>query len=398
MTIESDDELEALLNSYTAEAAEQNRRLEAKASRQHKPRKEKAIREAGLQQPLDSGNKGYALLQKMGFEAGKGLGSTSAGRSDPLPLDIKAGRAGLGVDEQRKRERQERQRQEELDRVKRARLVSEAQNRYQDTARAAYAARLTVRHLWQAWRVAEHLDEQHAAAALKQGRSETLRALLSKLPALAAMMADEAGKDTAGTAGLAAAEAPSHRSLPGRSAVLRQNDDDDDELMSGRMRAEDTGRAGRVADFRGQGQEQEIQGGSAAVALESAAGGGGEAGGGEEGSERQLVRVGPSAATFAASRCSPGSSAVRKIPVDDTEVAEAVGCCGGVGVFQGMQALKSGGGSGGWGALHYYEGRSTKATPLPNKKQYMNGTVLACSETYAVRVPKQEDRKQRQGA
>lgn len=79
---------------------------------------EKESREAALQNSISTENKGFALLQKMGYKFGQGLGKqgkclphltfifnlflslfnfslffvfTGAGRVDPIPLNIKAG-------------------------------------------------------------------------------------------------------------------------------------------------------------------------------------------------------------------------------------------------------------------------------------------------------------------
>lgn len=45
------------------------------------------------------------MLQQMGFKAGEGLGRGVKGRTEPIELALKAGRTGLGVDEDRKRQR-----------------------------------------------------------------------------------------------------------------------------------------------------------------------------------------------------------------------------------------------------------------------------------------------------
>ncbi|KAJ7390832.1 G patch domain-containing protein 11 [Desmophyllum pertusum] len=55
-------------------------------------------REQGLASALDSSNKGFAMLQKMGFKHGMGLGKDGTGRAEPIPLAVKADRGGLGRD------------------------------------------------------------------------------------------------------------------------------------------------------------------------------------------------------------------------------------------------------------------------------------------------------------
>ncbi|XP_070772376.1 G patch domain-containing protein 11 isoform X3 [Enoplosus armatus] len=66
---------------------------------------EKESREAALQNSISNENKGFALLQKMGYKAGQGLGKKGAGRVDPIPLNVKTG--GIGMEEVKKRKAEE---------------------------------------------------------------------------------------------------------------------------------------------------------------------------------------------------------------------------------------------------------------------------------------------------
>jgi hypothetical protein len=50
--------------------------------------------------------RGFQLLAKMGYKAGKGIGKDGQGRAAPINLDLKADRTGLGVDEEKKRKQQ----------------------------------------------------------------------------------------------------------------------------------------------------------------------------------------------------------------------------------------------------------------------------------------------------
>nr|XP_046257614.1 G patch domain-containing protein 11-like isoform X3 [Scatophagus argus] len=68
---------------------------------------EKESREAALQNSISNENKGFALLQKMGYKAGQGLGKEGAGRVDPIPLNIKMDRGGIGMEEAKKRKAEE---------------------------------------------------------------------------------------------------------------------------------------------------------------------------------------------------------------------------------------------------------------------------------------------------
>ena len=51
---------------------------------------------ASLDTAIKEGNRGYGLLQRMGWQAGSGLGRHGQGRSEPVPLETRPRLAGLG--------------------------------------------------------------------------------------------------------------------------------------------------------------------------------------------------------------------------------------------------------------------------------------------------------------
>lgn len=53
-------------------------------------------REEGLQKSIDSTNKGFEMLKKMGYKEGESLGKFNTGRVEPIPIEIKSNRCGLG--------------------------------------------------------------------------------------------------------------------------------------------------------------------------------------------------------------------------------------------------------------------------------------------------------------
>ncbi|XP_035216880.1 G patch domain-containing protein 11-like [Stegodyphus dumicola] len=66
---------------------------------------EEEHRNAGLESALNSENKGFAMLQKMGYKPGMKLGaqkdnSSGAGLSEPIKVKIKTDRGGLGSEEE----------------------------------------------------------------------------------------------------------------------------------------------------------------------------------------------------------------------------------------------------------------------------------------------------------
>ena len=75
----------------------------------YKPKKllEAEKREAGLSKAIETDNKGFQLMAKMGFKAGMALGKREEGRKEPVPIEVKTTREGLGRDADRKRKQQE---------------------------------------------------------------------------------------------------------------------------------------------------------------------------------------------------------------------------------------------------------------------------------------------------
>jgi len=85
---------------------EQEKRRAEALKEKHVKRKrhevEEEAREEGLSKKLDSSNKGFALLAKMGYKPGQGLGKDESGRVDPIDVNVKNNRSGFGRDEARK--------------------------------------------------------------------------------------------------------------------------------------------------------------------------------------------------------------------------------------------------------------------------------------------------------
>lgn len=60
---------------------------------------ERERREEGLSQAIPTDNKGFAMLAKLGYKAGDTLGrpsSTTATTAEPIKIEVKADRVGLG--------------------------------------------------------------------------------------------------------------------------------------------------------------------------------------------------------------------------------------------------------------------------------------------------------------
>eukprot|EP00094_Tigriopus_californicus_P012562 TCALIF_12147-PA protein Name:"Similar to GPATCH11 G patch domain-containing protein 11 (Bos taurus)" AED:0.17 eAED:0.20 QI:82/0/0/1/1/0.75/4/0/275 len=74
----------------------EQRRQAAKWDKRQRMNLESEKREEGLQKSLDTSNKGFAMLAKMGYKSGQSLGKSNSGRVEPIGIQIKIDRGGLG--------------------------------------------------------------------------------------------------------------------------------------------------------------------------------------------------------------------------------------------------------------------------------------------------------------
>lgn len=81
------------------EAEERSRPL----SKAEQAAKEAAEREKALSTSLDSSNKGAKMLAKLGFKGGALGKQGGEGRTEPIAVEMREGRGGIGIDEDRKR-------------------------------------------------------------------------------------------------------------------------------------------------------------------------------------------------------------------------------------------------------------------------------------------------------
>ncbi|EFN80832.1 G patch domain-containing protein 11 [Harpegnathos saltator] len=72
--------------------------IELRMKEKNKPMRvvEAEKREEGLSSAITSTNKGFEMLMKMGYKPGKGIGKTQSGMVEPISVEVKADRQGLG--------------------------------------------------------------------------------------------------------------------------------------------------------------------------------------------------------------------------------------------------------------------------------------------------------------
>ncbi|XP_014779973.1 G patch domain-containing protein 11 isoform X1 [Octopus bimaculoides] len=92
----------ATSRQYHVEKATKQANRQNQLKRKNMKESEKERRTEGLSIKLSEDNKGFALLQKMGYKPGMSLGKEGQGRSEPVPIKVKCNREGLGLATKRK--------------------------------------------------------------------------------------------------------------------------------------------------------------------------------------------------------------------------------------------------------------------------------------------------------
>lgn len=114
-----------IYSSRTAKEIERERKQkESNEKNRTKPKKvlEQEKRTEGLSTAITSDNKGFSLLQKMGYKPGMVLGKRGTGRAEPVPVELKTDRGGLGKEAEAKRKAVEMQAMRASMMVKRKRM------------------------------------------------------------------------------------------------------------------------------------------------------------------------------------------------------------------------------------------------------------------------------------
>ncbi|KAL5008229.1 hypothetical protein ScPMuIL_013810 [Solemya velum] len=121
---------------------------------------EKEKREVGLGEAIGSQNKGFALLQKMGYKPGMTLGKRGTGISEPVPIEVKNDRAGLGRHNDLKRKQESRSRMLAAMSVKKQKRDQEMKQTFCQRVSEKVSSRQVARDLYRSQKVCEQLDAQ----------------------------------------------------------------------------------------------------------------------------------------------------------------------------------------------------------------------------------------------
>ncbi|KAF1949439.1 hypothetical protein CC80DRAFT_529422 [Byssothecium circinans] len=142
-------------------AARKRKEGEARAKQKTKAEREaelEAIREASLATALPETNKGFKMMAKYGFKQGDSLGKSEGARKEPIKVEIKKGKEGIGLESERKRKNREAF--EEAARA--AKKMKEEEGDFLEERRQLDKERKAERDLDNAQRTAERLFDKDA--------------------------------------------------------------------------------------------------------------------------------------------------------------------------------------------------------------------------------------------
>lgn len=134
--------------------ARRRREAELKAhvkSKSEVAAQEREAREKSLATSLDRSNKGFQMMEKLGFKGG-GLGR-EGGRVEPIAVEMREGKGGIGLDAEKKRKVREEMEGE----VKR---VKAEEGDYRERLARERMERKVQGQIWGAMKVAERLHEE----------------------------------------------------------------------------------------------------------------------------------------------------------------------------------------------------------------------------------------------
>lgn len=170
MTFEATEALNTKSESAIHRRARQKREnIERSTNQKTKAQlraEEVAKREEALATHLDESNKGFRMMQKLGFKAGDALGKTEmGGRTEPIALDLKMGRGGVGADAEKKRKVREEVAQRERDEGVKRQKVAETETEYRERIVRERMESRQEGQWYGAMKICEELDEKDGILA-----------------------------------------------------------------------------------------------------------------------------------------------------------------------------------------------------------------------------------------
>ncbi|XP_071493926.1 G patch domain-containing protein 11-like [Diadema antillarum] len=134
--------------------ANQKNKAKFKPVKQH----EEEQRQKGLNSAISTESKGFAMLQKMGYKQGSGLGKTGTGRAEPIGIEIKTGKGGLGQQTELKRKQAEMERMREVMAQKRVKMEASRKGNFLRHQSDRFLEKEAEHDLYNSQKACAHLD------------------------------------------------------------------------------------------------------------------------------------------------------------------------------------------------------------------------------------------------
>lgn len=127
-----------------------------------KPKKvlEQEKRTEGLSTAITSDNKGFTLMQKMGYKPGMVLGKRGTGRAEPVPVELKNDRGGLGREAESKRKAEQMQAMRARMLVKRQHMEVKQKESFLQHLSSQFASKTVGKDLETSQKACHQLDSQ----------------------------------------------------------------------------------------------------------------------------------------------------------------------------------------------------------------------------------------------
>jgi hypothetical protein len=148
-------------SSKTARSHQQEKKKREKDEKNRiKPKKvlETEKRLEGLNAAISSENKGFALLSKMGYKPGMALGKKGEGRCEPVPIELKTGRGGLGREGEVKRKLEDMRVKSAISQEKRQKIMVEEKRNFVGRMRGKFSEQRIKSDLYKSQKVCADLD------------------------------------------------------------------------------------------------------------------------------------------------------------------------------------------------------------------------------------------------
>lgn len=155
------------------EAAERAR-IPSKAERKER---EKEEREKALTTQLDASNKGAQMLAKMGFKGGA-LGKTEGARTQPIELNMKDDRGGIGMDSEKKRKIREAA--EAMEGTEKKRKVGE--DEYRARTKEEREGKRNEGMMWSAMRTLEGFETEDTGESAENANDGEKKSTIDRKP------------------------------------------------------------------------------------------------------------------------------------------------------------------------------------------------------------------------